>query len=333
MSAVLAIALKDLKLLFRVKAAWFFTLCWPLIVAVIFGSLFGGDGLGPVADVHRHHRRGSDAGLEGSSSTRWRRARASTCCGRPSPRRPTWSAAAAASARSASPRASARRAAGCSSATRRRWSCCIDPSRQAETAMLQGFLLEQAAKRMQTLFSASPEGRGQITGMLERVKKQPGAFAGQADLQSMLGSLDAFLGKQAQARRPAAPRPRGARPRAAAGAARHRRHQRRAAAPGPGQWLPDHVPAGHAVGHPRLHDVVRDQPGRRADARHADAPADVAGAVVGAAGGEGPGLLHGDPDRRDGAGDHRRRVLRRPARRRRRCSCSPCWSCRSASSG
>jgi aspartokinase len=42
---LLAIALKDLKLLFRVKAAWFFTLCWPLIVAVIFGSLFGGIGV------------------------------------------------------------------------------------------------------------------------------------------------------------------------------------------------------------------------------------------------------------------------------------------------
>ncbi len=81
----------------------------------------------------------------------------------------------------------------------------IDPSRQAETAMLQGFLLEQAAKRMQTVFSASPEGRGQITGMLESVKKQPGAFAGQADLQSMLGSLEAFLGKQAQTQPAAKP--------------------------------------------------------------------------------------------------------------------------------
>src|SRR5689334_15648204 len=47
MHAAVAIALKDLKLLFRVKAAWFFTLAWPLIVAVIFGSLFGGNNRGP----------------------------------------------------------------------------------------------------------------------------------------------------------------------------------------------------------------------------------------------------------------------------------------------
>ena len=47
MAAVLAIALKDLKLLFRVKAAFFFTMVWPLLVAVIFGSLFGGGDRGP----------------------------------------------------------------------------------------------------------------------------------------------------------------------------------------------------------------------------------------------------------------------------------------------
>ena len=48
MAAVLAIALKDLKLLFRVRAAFFFTMVWPLLVAVIFGSLFGG-GMVPLA--------------------------------------------------------------------------------------------------------------------------------------------------------------------------------------------------------------------------------------------------------------------------------------------
>src|SRR5262245_5086682 len=46
MAAVLAIALKDLKLLFRVRSAWFFTMVWPLIVAVMFGAIFGGGGSG-----------------------------------------------------------------------------------------------------------------------------------------------------------------------------------------------------------------------------------------------------------------------------------------------
>jgi ABC-2 type transport system permease protein len=76
----------------------------------------------------------------------------------------------------------------------------IDPSRQAETAMLQGFLLEQASKRMQTLFGSTPASRGEITGVLEDVKRQPaGSIAGKASLESMLGSLDTFLSEQAKA--------------------------------------------------------------------------------------------------------------------------------------
>jgi ABC-2 type transport system permease protein len=198
MAAVLAIALKDLKLLFRVKAAWFFTLCWPLIVAVIFGTLFGGSNAGPtrlfiaITDEDRSpasmqfvdalaKREGFDV-LRTSVSEATDLVRRGRRVG------------------------AIRIPKGFGEASGRLFfgdppkvELLIDPSRQAETAMLQGFLLEQAAGRMQTVFSPSPEGRGQITRMLEDVKKQSGAFAGQGDLQSMLGSLDAFLNKQAQA--------------------------------------------------------------------------------------------------------------------------------------
>jgi len=44
MNAVLALALKDLRLLARNRAALFFALVWPLIVAVLFGVVFGGGG-------------------------------------------------------------------------------------------------------------------------------------------------------------------------------------------------------------------------------------------------------------------------------------------------
>jgi ABC-2 type transport system permease protein len=197
MAAVLAIALKDLTLLFRVKAAWFFTLCWPLIVAVIFGSLFGGGGSGPtrmfiaITDEDRSpastqfvdalaKREGFDV-LRTSVTEATDLVRRGRRVG------------------------AIRIPKGFGEASGRLFfgdppkvELLIDPSRQAETAMLQGFLLEQAAGRMQTLFSASPEGRGQVTRMLDDVKKQSSAFAGQADLQAMLGSLDAFLDKQAQ---------------------------------------------------------------------------------------------------------------------------------------
>jgi ABC-2 type transport system permease protein len=204
MSAVLAIALKDLRLLFRVKAAWFFTLCWPLIVAVIFGSLFGGAGSGPsrlfIAITDEDQTPASKQFVDalakrdgfdvlrtsvGEATDLVRRGRRVGAVRIPK----------------GFGRASGRLFVG----DPPKVELLIDPSRQAETAMLQGFLLEQAAGRMQTLFSASPEGRGQITSMLADVKTQPGGFAGQADLQSMLGSLDAFLGKQAQAQPAAEP--------------------------------------------------------------------------------------------------------------------------------
>jgi ABC-2 type transport system permease protein len=213
MRAVLAIALKDLKLLFRVKAAWFFTLCWPLIVAVIFGSLFGGAGSGPsrlfiaITDEDQSaaskqfvdalaRREGFDVlrTTVGEATDLVRRGRRVGAVRIPK---------------------------GFGEASSRLFfgdppkvELLIDPSRQAETAMLQGFLLEQAAGRMQAVFGASPEGRSQITGMLESVKQQAGTFAGQTDLQAMLGSLDAFLDKQAGAQ--PGPQP-GAKPAAAAG--------------------------------------------------------------------------------------------------------------------
>jgi ABC-2 type transport system permease protein len=46
MLAIVALAMKDLRLLLRNRGALFFTLVWPLIVAILFGLAFGGDGGG-----------------------------------------------------------------------------------------------------------------------------------------------------------------------------------------------------------------------------------------------------------------------------------------------
>lgn len=46
MSAILALAIKDLRVLIRQPAALFFVLGWPLITAVLFGLVFGGGGDG-----------------------------------------------------------------------------------------------------------------------------------------------------------------------------------------------------------------------------------------------------------------------------------------------
>ncbi|MBL0028817.1 MAG: ABC-2 transporter permease [Rhodanobacteraceae bacterium] len=44
MTALLALAAKDIRLLLRNRGALFFTIGWPLLVAIFFGMVFGGDG-------------------------------------------------------------------------------------------------------------------------------------------------------------------------------------------------------------------------------------------------------------------------------------------------
>ena len=213
MPAAIAIALKDLKLLFRVKAAWFFTLVWPLIVAVIFGSLFGGGNRGPsrlfIAVTDLDGTTASKAFVDGLAAREgFDVLRTSEVEARDLVRRGR--RIGAVKVPKGFGDANARLFVGAPPTV----SLLIDPARQAETAMLQGFLLEQGARRLQTLFSATPESRGLIAGTLADVKKQPGAIAGQASLESMLGSLDTFLGEQAKAQPPAAA---GAAPASAAG--------------------------------------------------------------------------------------------------------------------
>jgi ABC-2 type transport system permease protein len=208
MAAVLAIALKDLKLLFRVKAAWFFTLVWPLIVAVIFGSLFGGTGSGParlsIAVADEDRTPASTAFVEGlAARPGFDVLRTSVDEGRDLVRRGRRVGA-------------IRIPKGFGAASQSLFvgpsptvELMIDPARQAETSMLQGFLLEQSGKRMQALFSGSSEGRGQVAALLESVRTAPDALAGRDELQAMLGSLDGFLAKQPPAAAGAAPAPGG----------------------------------------------------------------------------------------------------------------------------
>lgn len=44
MQKIVTLALKDLRVLTRVKSGVFFTLAWPIVVAVLFGTAFGGQG-------------------------------------------------------------------------------------------------------------------------------------------------------------------------------------------------------------------------------------------------------------------------------------------------
>jgi linearmycin/streptolysin S transport system permease protein len=46
MRSVIVLALKDLRILVRVRSGLFFTFVWPVIVAVMFGVVFAGQGQG-----------------------------------------------------------------------------------------------------------------------------------------------------------------------------------------------------------------------------------------------------------------------------------------------
>jgi ABC-2 type transport system permease protein len=66
MRQMFALAMKDLKILFRVKPALFFTVGWPLTIAILFGSIFGGGGGGrpnklPIAVVDEDRSAQSQA--------------------------------------------------------------------------------------------------------------------------------------------------------------------------------------------------------------------------------------------------------------------------------
>ena len=51
MNQVIALALKDLRLLLRNRGRIFFTFIWPIIVTVLFGLAFGGSGNGEQGKV------------------------------------------------------------------------------------------------------------------------------------------------------------------------------------------------------------------------------------------------------------------------------------------
>jgi ABC-2 type transport system permease protein len=76
----------------------------------------------------------------------------------------------------------------------------IDPSRKAEAAMIEGFLMEQGAKRFESLFSGGVAGQAQVRKLQEQVAAAPsGSIPGEEHLRGFLDQLESFLGAAAPA--------------------------------------------------------------------------------------------------------------------------------------
>lgn len=154
MSAILALAAKDLRVLFRVKSGLFFTFAWPLIIAVLFGAVFAFDDHGP---------RGIAVALaDEDQSAGSREFAASAGTGDDLAVRSCTRAQAIDLVRQGKVVAAVVLAKGFGGARlfrgeSPRAEIWIDPSRKAQSAMVQGLLMQRAARQMQKKLAVSFE--------------------------------------------------------------------------------------------------------------------------------------------------------------------------------
>lgn len=195
MRAVLALSLKDLREFSRSRSAMFFTFAWPLIVAVLFGLLFGG-GSGPsprlsVALVDEDRTTQSAAfadalaGSAGLSVARMSREEGLEAV------------------RTGRRMATLVLAAGFGQAREQLFAgtpptvhVWVDPSREAEAGLLEGVLMQQGADVLQELFTNPSASQAKVQTILGDLKAS-GVPGQQPDLEQFLGHLDTFLGSPA----------------------------------------------------------------------------------------------------------------------------------------
>ena len=190
MSKVIALALKDLRVLPRVRAALFFTFIWPVIVTVLFGFAFGGRGAGPEAKVK--------VGLvdeDGSDGSRAfaKRLEASF----------DLTPMARADAENAVRRGQQtgyiviQRGFGAASermfyGTPKAIELGVDPARQAEAGMIEGLVMKHAGEDMQRLFTDRSASTRMVDQALAEMQ-QSGASAETAPVQRFLTELKSFV--------------------------------------------------------------------------------------------------------------------------------------------
>ncbi len=192
MRAILALAQKDLRILIRTRSGVFFTFVWPLLVAVFFGMIFSGTDTGSakiaVAMVDEDGSQGSRAFISRLQETG---NLAIT---------PTNRDSAATLVRQGKRTAAIILPKGFGEASERLFygdppkvGLLIDPSRKAETAMLDGLLFQQAAANMQHFLSDRTASKGMLDKALAKVETLPDTNANKATLNRFLPELEQFI--------------------------------------------------------------------------------------------------------------------------------------------
>jgi ABC-2 type transport system permease protein len=197
MRRLFALTRKDLRILFRLRSGLFFSFVWPVVVAILFGVVFGGQSSGPprlrVVVVDEDQSDGSKAfvaKLEASGDfvvDRAARAEADDLV-----RRGQRSALIA--IKPGFGEASGRLFYG----EPRALEIANDPSRQAEASMIEGLIMKHAMSDLQQLFTNPAASRQMVGKALADLKGAGNASAG-APLARFLGELDTFLATPAPA--------------------------------------------------------------------------------------------------------------------------------------
>ena len=195
MKPMLALALKDLRILLRVRAAFFFTFAWPIIVAVLFGYVFSGQasqGQGRaairIAVVDEDQTDGSRAYLKRLDDAVELETQAATLD----------EAAGLVRRGQRTAYVVIKKGFGAGSSRMfygepRQIEIGADPSRQAEQGMLQGLLIKYAMEDVQRIFTDPSASRKMIDEARRGIASAPGNASALGPVSQFLGALDTFL--------------------------------------------------------------------------------------------------------------------------------------------
>jgi ABC-2 type transport system permease protein len=189
MNKIIALALKDLRLMPRNKGGLFFTFVWPVLVTVLFGIMFGGQGNGEqskvrIAVVDDDNSDGSRAFLnkleESFELT------------------PMTLTDAEAAVRRGQRTGFIVVKPGFGEASNKMFygspkeiEVGVDPARHAEAGMIEGLLMKHAATDMQKMFTDSKASAAMVDEALADMKDAPADQV--APVQRFLGELKTFM--------------------------------------------------------------------------------------------------------------------------------------------
>ena len=190
MRQVIALAIKDLRILPRIRMAFFFTFVWPIVVAVMFGFAFGGPS-GGATNAIKVALVDEDA-TDGSRAFAQRLHDSKQFDLTPMARRDAESAVRRAqqSAFLVIRPGFGARSEQMFYGTPREIEVGNDPSRKAEAAMIEGLLMKAAAEDMQKMFSDPKASTAMVNKALADVEHNPNAAP---EVTRFLGELKQFV--------------------------------------------------------------------------------------------------------------------------------------------